>query len=79
MKTVEERVIAVIKEELFLVPPATLDLIDNLEEDLEADSLDRVLIADALEEVLNIEITDEEWEKVVTVGDAVELAKRISY
>ncbi len=39
--------------------------------DLEADSLDIVELMMALEEEFNIEIPDEESEKISTVGDAV--------
>jgi len=41
-------------------------------DDLGADSLDLVELVMALEEEYNIEITDEEAEKIQTVGDAIE-------
>ena len=41
-------------------------------DDLGADSLDLVELVMALEEEYNIEISDEEAEKIVTVGDAIE-------
>ncbi len=41
-------------------------------EDLGADSLDTVELVMALEENFDIEIPDEEAEKIVTVGDAVD-------
>lgn len=44
-------------------------------EDLEADSLDIVELMMALEEEFDIEIPDEEAEKIVTVSDAVEYIK----
>jgi acyl carrier protein len=40
-------------------------------EDLGADSLDVVELVMALEDEFNIEIPDEQAEKIVTVGDAV--------
>ncbi len=40
-------------------------------DDLEADSLDIVELMMALEEEFDIEIPDEDAEKIVTVGDAV--------
>ncbi|HHY09900.1 MAG TPA: acyl carrier protein [Firmicutes bacterium] len=41
-------------------------------EDLGADSLDVVELVMALEEEFDLRITDEEAEKIATVGDAVE-------
>ncbi len=43
--------------------------------DLEADSLDIVELMMALEEEFDIEIPDEDAEKIVTVGDAVNYIK----
>ena len=43
--------------------------------DLEADSLDIVELMMALEEEFDIEIPDEDAEKISTVGDAVEYIK----
>jgi acyl carrier protein len=44
-------------------------------DDLGADSLDIVELVMALEEDFGIEIPDEDAEKIVTVGDAVEYIK----
>ncbi len=44
----------------------------NFVNDLDADSLDVVELVMALEEAFEIEITDEEAEKIATVGAAVE-------
>ncbi|MCK5242718.1 acyl carrier protein [bacterium] len=44
-------------------------------EDLGADSLDTVELVMALEEEFNMEIPDEEAEKIKTVSDAVEFIK----
>jgi len=41
-------------------------------EDLGADSLDLVELVMALEEENNMEISDEDAEKILTVGDAIE-------
>jgi acyl carrier protein len=41
-------------------------------EDLGADSLDTVELVMALEEEFSLEIPDEDAEKIVSVGDAVE-------
>jgi acyl carrier protein len=44
-------------------------------EDLGADSLDTVELVMALEENFDIQIPDEEAEKIVTVGDAIQYIK----
>lgn len=76
------------KEELLLkiipIIAGTLDikeeritLLSRLKEDLGADSLDAIEIIMALEEVFNIEISDEDAEKIQTVDEIIEyLAKR---
>ena len=47
-------------------------------DDLGADSLDIVELIMALEEEFNMEIPDEEAEKIATVGDVVEYIKKNS-
>ena len=67
---VEERVKGIIVEQLNVaaedVNPAA-----SFIEDLGADSLDIVELVMALEEEYDIEISDEDAEKIRTVGDAV--------
>ncbi|HHX56063.1 MAG TPA: acyl carrier protein [Clostridiales bacterium] len=46
-------------------------------DDLGADSLDIFQIVMGIEEELNIEIDNEEIEKIATVGDVIEEIKRI--
>ena len=43
----------------------------NFREDLEADSLDLVELIMAFEEEFDVEISDEEAQKITTVGEAV--------
>ena len=47
----------------------------NVKDDLDADSLDVFQIIMGLEEEFDIEIANEDAEKIVTVGDAVEQIK----
>ena len=49
----------------------------SFEDDLGADSLDRVEIIMQMEDILGIEIPDDAAEHIVTVGDALEEIKKI--
>jgi acyl carrier protein len=73
-KPVEERVKAIIVEQLGVeendVAPAAKFI-----EDLGADSLDTVELVMAFEEEFDIEIPDEDAEKITTVGDAIRYIK----
>jgi acyl carrier protein len=52
-----------------------ITLESQIVEDLGADSLDVIELVMVLEEEFDIEITDEESEKLLTVGDVVEYIK----
>ena len=73
-KAVEERVKEIICEQLGVeeneVTPAAKFI-----EDLGADSLDTVELVMAFEEEFDLEIPDEEAEKITTVGDAIQYVK----
>jgi len=49
---------------------------DNLNKDLGADSLDRIEIVMMIEDDFGIDISDEEFEKVRTVEDIVNLVEK---
>ena len=73
-KPVEDRVKTIIVEQLGVeendVAPAAKFI-----EDLGADSLDTVELVMAFEEEFDIEIPDEDAEKITTVGDAIQYIK----
>ncbi len=50
----------------------------NFRDDLEADSLDLVELIMAFEEEFDVEISDEEAQKITTVGEAVEYLEKHS-
>lgn len=57
------------------IDPEDVAMESSFIEDLGADSLDIVELLMALEEEFDIEIPDEEAEKLVTVGDVVDYIK----
>ncbi|MDO4939774.1 MAG: acyl carrier protein [Lachnospiraceae bacterium] len=63
--------------EVLSVEPEEVNLSTNIVDDLGADSLDVFQIIMAIEEEYDIEIPQEEAEKMKTVGDAVEAIKSI--
>ena len=74
MATVDERVKKIIAEQLG-VEEEEVTLEANFVEDLGADSLDTVELVMALEEEFEIEIPDEDAEKILTVGKALDYIK----
>jgi acyl carrier protein len=72
---VEEKVKEIIAKQLG-VNPAEVTPEASFVEDLGADSLDTVELVMAFEEAFNIEIPDEDAEKIVKVKDAVEYIKK---
>ena len=57
------------------VDPDDIQMDTNLMKDLEADSLDAVEIIMAIEDEYDIEIPDEDAEKLTTVGSAMNYVK----
>jgi acyl carrier protein len=70
MAEVLERVTKIIVDRLG-VDEAEIKLEAKFKEDLGADSLDVVELVMELEDEFDMEISDEDAEKIVTVGDAV--------
>ena len=73
-KTVDEKVKEIICEQLGVEDD---DVMPNAKfiEDLGADSLDTVELVMAFEEAFDLEIPDEDAEKIVTVADAINYIK----
>ena len=61
--------------EVLNVDPAEITMDTTFVDDLGADSLDVFQIIMGIEEEFDIEISNEDAEKIVTVGDAVEQIK----
>ena len=71
MSAIEKRVKEIIVEQLG-VNESEVTPEAKFVDDLGADSLDLVELVMALEEEYNVEISDEDAEKILTVGDAIE-------
>ena len=74
MENLEARVKKVIAEKLG-VDEATIKNEASFVEDLGADSLDTVELVMALEEEFNVQIPDEDAEKITTVQQAIDYVK----
>ena len=61
--------------DLLPISEESITLESRFIDDLQADSLDLVELIMGIEEEFNIEIPDEDAEKVVTVGDVVDYIK----
>ena len=70
MAAVEDKIKAIIAEQLGVKPEEVTPQASFID-DLGADSLDTVELIMALEEEFNVEIPDEDAEKMATVGDAI--------
>lgn len=70
MSQIAEKVKKIIREQLDVEESQITDEASFIE-DLGADSLDQAELIMALEEALNIDIPDEEAEKLTTVGSAI--------
>lgn len=75
MSTTEEKIRKIIVDQLG-VSPEEVTLEASFIDDLGADSLDTVELVMALEEEFDMEIPDEEAEKIVTVGDAIDYIEK---
>ena len=74
MATIEERVTQIICDQLG-VPKEKVTPETSFVNDLGADSLDTVELVMEMEEEFDLNIADEDAEKITTVGDAIEYIK----
>ena len=70
-ESIEERVTAIVSEQLS-VPPEEVSRAASFVDDLKADSLDVVELVMEFEDEFDITIPDDDYEKIRTVGDAVD-------
>ena len=71
MASIEERVIGIVSEQLG-VPKEDVLRPSSIVDDLKADSLDVVEMVMEFEDEFDITIPDDDYEKIKTVGDAIE-------
>ena len=74
MASVEDKVKSIIVDQLNINEDAVTGSA-SLVDDLGADSLDQIELVMAFEEAFNIDIPDEDAEKIATVQDAIEYVK----
>ncbi|GIN91408.1 acyl carrier protein [Siminovitchia terrae] len=74
MADIQERVTKIIVDRLG-VEESKVELESSFKDDLGADSLDVVELVMELEDEFDMEISDEDAEKIATVGDAVNYIK----
>ncbi len=67
----EEQVIAIVAEHL-QVPLEEITRASSFVDDLKADSLDIVELVMGFEDEFNIKIPDDDYDKILTVGDAID-------
>lgn len=72
--SLEDKVIAIVSEQLS-VSKDEIKVESSFIDDLQADSLDLVELGMKFEENFGVSIPDEDYEKLRTVGDAIEYIK----
>ena len=75
MNEIFEKVKKIVSEQLG-VEEEIVNMESTFVDDLEADSLDIVELVMSIEEEFDIEISDEDAEKIVTVGDVVKYIEK---
>ena len=75
VQEVQQKVVQIIAEQLDK-DPSSISLEARFIEDLGADSLDVMQIVMNLEEAFGVQISEEDTEKIRTVGDAIQYIKQ---
>ena len=73
----EEKIIDLLAKQ-FRIDPASIDANTNIVEDLGADSLDLLQLVTSFEDTFDVEIPDEDFERIKTVADALDVLERLS-
>ncbi len=71
MSNLEERVIRLVAEQL-QIPKKEITRESSFRDDLKADSLDIVELVMGFEDEFNIRIPDDDYDKICTVGEAID-------
>jgi len=74
LENLEDKVINIVSEQLS-VSKDEVTLTSNFIDDLKADSLDLVELVMEFEDEFGITVPDDDYEKIRTVGDAIEYIK----
>jgi len=72
----QERIIGIVADHL-QVPLEDITRESSFMDDLKADSLDIVELVMGFEDEFNIRISDDDYKKIRTVGDAIEYGKSV--
>lgn len=71
MSSIEERVISIVSDQLS-IPVEEISRPSSFVDDLKADSLDVVELVMEFEDQFEVTIPDDDYEKIRTVGDAID-------
>ena len=69
--SIEEKVVGIVSDQLD-TPKEEISRSSSFVDDLKADSLDIVELVMTLEDEFDVKIPDEDYDKILTVGDVIE-------
>lgn len=76
MESIEKAIMEIVSEHLFGKIDQPINLTDKLEDDLGADSLDRIEITMHIEDDFGIEIPDEDMDRMITIQDIIDYVEK---